>query len=54
MGRHSKSESDIEDGFYFRDSRTGHGVDGSHARRTASEEDFDAYPTGAEARNQQS
>jgi hypothetical protein len=53
MGRHSKSESDIEDDPHVADSRAGQRGDGSYVGRTASEDDFDAGWTGAEARSQE-
>jgi hypothetical protein len=52
MGRHSKSESDIEDDPYVADSRAGRHGDSSYVGRRASEDDFDAGWTGAEARSQ--
>jgi hypothetical protein len=53
MGRHSKSESDIEDDGRVGGSRVSGRDDGSHLGRTASEEDVDAGRTGAEARSQE-
>jgi hypothetical protein len=53
MGRHSKSESDIEADPHVADSRAGRHHDGSYVGRTASEDDFDAGWTGAEVRSQE-
>ena len=53
MGRHSKSESDVEDGAQVGDSPAYRRSGGSHLRRTTSEEDFDAGWTRAKARNQE-
>lgn len=52
MGRHSKIESDVEDDPHVAGSRSGRRGDGSYVGRIASEDDFDAGWTGAEARTQ--
>jgi hypothetical protein len=49
MGRHSKSESDIDDDSRIADSLAGRHFDSSYVRRTAPEDDFGARPTSAEA-----
>jgi hypothetical protein len=53
MGRHSKSESDVEDDVQVGGSPAYRRNDGSHRRRTTSEQDFDADRTGANGRNQE-
>jgi hypothetical protein len=53
MGRHSKSESDIENDPHVADSRAGRRGDGSYVGRTAPEDDFDSGQTGAEARSEE-
>jgi hypothetical protein len=53
MGRHSKSESDVEDDVRVADSPAYRHGDGSCVERTASEEGIDARQTGTEARGQE-
>jgi hypothetical protein len=51
MGRHSKSESDVENDAHVADLRAYQHGDGSYLGRAASEENFDAGRTGAETRS---
>jgi hypothetical protein len=53
MGRHSKSESDVDDDSRVGDSRAGRHFDSSYVGRTAPEDDFGARPTRAEAGSQE-
>lgn len=47
-----KAESDVESEDHESKSRAGRGSDGNYVGRTASDDDFDAGETGAEARSQ--